>query len=204
MEHKIICDMTPTGFEKCCCDILSGYAESEGLNDFQIIHDKHVKTSDGFYQIDVYAEFTAMHSKFKVLCECKKYKNRVSREKVAVLHRKLESIGANKGVLISTSDFQSGAIEYAKQHGITLIKAEDYDFKNVSFSSGQPGDEDDPFLYMEKDMPAYAAFDITSGTENPRKVFPTKALIKELLIEMTKRVNAMYERSINVDLLGER
>ena len=74
--------MTPTEFEKCCCDILSGYAEAEGLNGFQIIHDKHIKTSDGFYQIDIYAEFSAMHTRIKVLCECKKYKNRISREKL--------------------------------------------------------------------------------------------------------------------------
>ena len=188
MEHKKISEMTPTEFEKCCCDILRGYAEAEKLKNFQITHNKYIKASDGKYQIDVYAEFMAMHTKIKVLCECKKYKNKVSREKVAVLHRKLESIGANKGVLISTSDFQSGAIEYAKQHGIALIKAEDYDFKNMSYSGGQMLDENDPFFLMEKQMPTYVAFDLTSETDLPRKVFPTKAIIKELIDELTARI----------------
>ena len=128
MEHEKICDLAPTEFEQYCCEFLAGYAEKEKLQDFKITHNKILKASDGRYQIDVYAEFTAMGSQFKVLCECKKYKNRVNRDKVAILHRKLESIGAQKGILISTSDFQSGAIEYAKAHGITLIKATDYEF----------------------------------------------------------------------------
>ena len=204
MEHKKISEMTPTEFEKFCFDVLAGYAESDGLSDFHVTHNTHIKTSDGLYQIDVYAEFMALHTKITILCECKRYKNRVSREKVAVLHRKLESTGANKGVLISTSDFQSGAIEYAMQHGIALLKAEDYDFKNVSYSGGQPIDEDDPLLYMEKNMPPYVAFDITSKTEGPRKVFPTKALIKEHLIEMTNKVNEVYGCSIDVNLLDEK
>lgn len=111
MEHKHICDLTPIEFEKYCYDFLNGYAQNEGLQNFKITHNKKIKASDGKYQIDVYAEFTAMGSRFKVLCECKKYKNRVNRDKVAILHRKLESIGAQKGILISTSDFQSGAVE---------------------------------------------------------------------------------------------
>ena len=121
MTYKRISDMTPTEFERCCLDILSGYAEEEHLNGFEITHNKIIKASDGRYQIDVYAKFTAMGARFKILCECKKYKYRVGREKVAVLHRKLDSIGAQKGILISTSDFQSGALEYAKAHGIALI-----------------------------------------------------------------------------------
>ena len=70
---------------------------------------------------------------------------------VAILHRKLESIGAQKGILISTSNFQSGAVEYGKAHGITLIKAEDYHFEYLSHSSGQhQNDDNDPFLYAEQ------------------------------------------------------
>ena len=110
MTYKRISDMTPTEFERCCLDILSGYAEEEHLNGFEITHNKIIKASDGRYQIDVYAEFTAMGARFKILCECKKYKYRVGWEKVAVLHRKLDSIGAQKGILISTSDFQSTRI----------------------------------------------------------------------------------------------
>ena len=54
MTYKRISDMTPTEFERCCLDILSGYAEEEHLNGFEITHNKIIKASDGRYQIDVY------------------------------------------------------------------------------------------------------------------------------------------------------
>jgi len=201
MEQKRICDLTPTEFEKYCFDFLNGYAQKEGLQDFKITHDKIIKASDGKYQIDVYAEFTAMGSRFKVLCECKKYKNRVNREKVEILHSRLESIGAQKGILISTSDFQSGAIEYGKAHGIALIKAEDYHFEYLSHSSGQPqNDDNDPFLYVEKHMPPYVAFDCTADTEEPLEIYPTREIIKELLIEQNRRIKEVLGINVPLDL----
>lgn len=200
MQHKSICDLTPTEFEKYCLDFLNGYAENEKLRDFKITHDKKIKVYDGNYQIDVYAEFTAMGAQFKVLCECKKYKSRVNRDKVTILHRKLESIGAQKGILISTSDFQSGAIEYAKAHGITLIKAEDYHFDYLSHSSGKPeNDENDPFLYVENHMPPYVAFDCTAETEEPLKIYPTKNMIRDLYIEQKQKIKETLGIDIPLD-----
>ncbi len=200
MEHKHIGDLTSTEFEKYCYDFLNGYAQTEGLKDFEIIHNTKIKASDGEYQIDVYAEFTAMGSRFKVLCECKKYKNSVKREKVAVLHRKLESIGAQKGILISTSDFQSGAVEYGKAHGITLIKAEDYRFEYLSHSSDQQQSNDnDPFLYAEKHMPPYVAFDCTADTEEPLKIYPTREMIKELLLEQNLKIKEILGIDLPLD-----
>lgn len=200
MERKRICDLTPTEFEKYCCDFLNGYAEKEKLQNFKITHDTKIKASDGRYQIDVYAEFTAMGAQFKVLCECKKYKNRVNRDKVAILHRKLESIGAHKGILISTSDFQSGAIEYAIAHGIALIKAEDYRFEYLSHSSGtQKSSDNDPFLYAERRMPPYVAFDCTANTENPLKIYPTSEMIKKLLIEQNHKIKEVLGIDIPLD-----
>lgn len=200
MEHKSIYDLTPTEFERYCCDFLTAYAQKENLQDFLITHDTKIKASDGKYQIDVYAEFTAMGAQFKILCECKKYKNRVNRDKVAILHRKLESIGAHKGILISTSDFQSGAIEYAKEHGVALIKAEDYHFEYLSHSSGEPElDDDDPFLYAEQHMPPYVAINYTPDTSEPLKIYPTREMIKELLIEQNKRIKDVMGIDISLD-----
>lgn len=197
-EVPKIIDLTPTEFEKWCAEILRGYAEESNLQDFVIMHDERIVASDGNYQIDIYAEFTALEIKFKVLCECKKYKNRVSREKVAVLHRKLESIGAQKGIMISTSDYQSGAIEYAKEHGIALIKVEDYHFEFLSHSSG-PNimNEDDPFLYAERNMPPYVAFNITSDADEKQKVYPTRATITKLLVEMDRQIKEMMGIDMN-------
>ncbi len=200
MEQKCIRDMPPLEFEKFCCDVLAGYAEEENIRDFKITHSKIIKASDGKYQIDVYAEFTVMGAQFKVLCECKRYKYRVSREKVAVLHRKLESVGAHKGILISTSDFQSGAIEYGKAHGIALIKAEDYHFEYLSHSSGQQqNDDNDPFLYAEKHMPPYVALDCTTDTAEPLKIYPTREMIKGLFIEQNHKIKEILGIDVPLD-----
>lgn len=188
MRNNSFFEITPTEFEMRCRDILAGYAESEGLKSFKITHNKIIHAHDGRYQIDIYAEFTAMGVQFKVLCECKRYTNRVNRDKVAILHRKLESIGAHKGILISTSDFQSGAIEYAKTYGIALIKAEDYRFEYLSHSSGEPEpNENDPFYYLEHHWPPYEAFDCSKDADNPVKVFPTQEMIKSLYTEQQKK-----------------
>lgn len=201
MEHKHICDLTPTEFEKYCCDFLKAYAEKEKLQDFKITHNKKIKATDGKYQIDVYAEFTAMGSQFKVLCECKKYKYRVNKDKVALLHRKLESIGAQKGVLISTSDFQSGAIKYAQAHGIALIKVEDYCFEYLCHSDGkQENVEDSPFFYAETHMPPYVAFECTADLDEPIKIYPTKDIIKQLYTEQNKIIKEVLGIDIPLDL----
>ena len=50
MEHKHICDLTPTEFERYCYDFLNGYAQNEGLQDFKITHNKKIKVSDGKWE----------------------------------------------------------------------------------------------------------------------------------------------------------
>ncbi|WP_460948354.1 restriction endonuclease [Spirosoma daeguense] len=57
-----------------------------------------------------------------VLAECKKYKTPVKREKVEILYSRLQSLGAHKGMIFSTSGFQLGAIEFAAKHGIALVR----------------------------------------------------------------------------------
>ena len=201
MLQDYVCSITPTEFEKYCKNILLGYAEEEKLPNFTITHDTKHRTHDGTYQIDLYATFTAMSVEFKVLCECKQYKNRVNREKVVVLADKVKSLGAHKGMLLSTSDFQSGAVQYAKEHGIALIIVDDYHFEYLSHSSGQPeNDEEDPFLYAEKRMPPYVAFDCTTNTDEPRKVYPTRSMIKELLIQQTEKIKELMGIDINLEL----
>ena len=69
-----IADLFPVEFEKWCTEILRGYAVERNLQDFVIKHNEKIIASDGNYQIDIYAEFTALEVKFKVLCECKKLK----------------------------------------------------------------------------------------------------------------------------------
>ena len=122
---ETILDMTPTEFEKHSLRVLT--EQLHGIENCIFQHDKIIEVDDGNYQIDGYIEFELMGIKYKTLVECKHYKTSISREKVAVLYDKIRACGANKGILVSSSNFQSGAIEYASKHGIALIQLTDAD-----------------------------------------------------------------------------
>lgn len=113
-------EIAPTEFEKLIHDYLSNLGEK--LNYFKAIHNLNIIKVDGNYQIDVYAEFEAFGGVIKVLIECKKYKYSVKRDTVQLLFDKLRATGSHKGMIFSTSGFQSGAIKFAEEHGIALIK----------------------------------------------------------------------------------
>ncbi|MEG0275780.1 MAG: restriction endonuclease [Coprobacillus sp.] len=118
-------ELTPEEFEKYSLEML--LEQTKGLENLKIEHDRVIEAYDGNYQIDGYIEFTVMGIKYETLVECKHYKSSITREKVQILYEKIQSTGAHKGILISTSNFQSGAIQYASIHGIALIQLTEAD-----------------------------------------------------------------------------
>ena len=113
-------DMSPVDFEKHALIIL--HQQLQGIENCLFEHNKIIEVGDGNYQIDGYIEFSLMGVTYKTLVECKHYKGSIEREKVQVLFDKLRACGAQKGILVSSSNFQSGAITYAALHGIALIQ----------------------------------------------------------------------------------
>ena len=112
---------TPAEFEVAVEEIIR--RTGVGLTDFTVTRSEDLQGTDGCYEIDVTARFTAFGgASFVMLVECKRYEDPIKREKVQVLRDKLQSIGAHKGMMVSTSTFQSGAIEYAEKHGIALVQ----------------------------------------------------------------------------------
>ena len=114
-------NMSPTEFEQYTLFFLDKLFKERGIERYAIRHDVIKKGVDGNYQIDASVEFYVMGVKMLVLVECKHYKNPVEREQIQVLHDKIDSIGAHKGIFVTTSSYQSGAIQYAKKHGIALL-----------------------------------------------------------------------------------
>jgi restriction system protein len=100
------------------------YLESTSgrLRQFQTEHRESIDGHDGTYEIDITARFRIFGADFLVLVECKHHKNSIKREHVQMLHCKLVTLGAQKAMLFSTSGFQEGAVEYAIQHGIALVR----------------------------------------------------------------------------------
>lgn len=140
-NRKAFIELSSEDFERISIKILK--EQTSNLNDVIIEHNKIIKTFDGNYQIDGYIEFTLMGTQFRAIIECKHYKSSISREKVQVLQGKIQSLGAHKGILISTANFQSGAIDYAKIHGIALIQlteeSTNYITRDIHFNSNTFG-----------------------------------------------------------------
>ena len=112
--------ITPSDFELLVKGILDAAAGE--LVNYRSEHLESLSGRDGEYVIDVVATFSALGARFVVLVECKHHARRIERQDVQVLHAKLKSLGAQKGMLFSTSQFQSGAVEYASAHGIALVE----------------------------------------------------------------------------------
>lgn len=113
-------NITPREFEKEVKKLFSIKENKYKL--IEIIHDKKIQNEDQEYQIDIYYEFEQADFSFKVLVECKRHKGAVSRELIQVLNDKLTETGTHKGILVSTSGFQKGAISYARRKGIALVR----------------------------------------------------------------------------------
>jgi len=113
-------NITPREYELAVKSILDG--AGLGLMDFKSQHLEKVAGVDGAYSIDVTVRFSALGASFLVLVECKHEQRKIERQAVQILHDKLRSTGAQKGILFSVSGFQDGAIDYAGVHGIALVQ----------------------------------------------------------------------------------
>jgi len=113
-------DASPADFERFVADLFR-VAEPQ-VKSFSVVEHDVTLTPDGKYDLDTTIRFELLGAHFLVLVEAKMHKNPIKRDLVQILHQKIQSIGAHKGILVSTSRFQAGAVQYALSHGIALVK----------------------------------------------------------------------------------
>jgi len=112
--------VSPSEYELAVKSILD--AAAPGLVSYESSHQQTIPGVDGDYIIDVLAKFSALGGIIVVLVECKHEGRKTERHDIQVLHQKLQSTGAHKGMVFSTAGFQSGALEFAKVHGIATVQ----------------------------------------------------------------------------------
>lgn len=84
--------------------------------------EKTLPTVRSKIEIDVYSvETTGDGRCYSLVCECKNWKSAVPQEKVLALRSVMNDVGANKGYIISTGGFQSGAFDAAAATNISLV-----------------------------------------------------------------------------------
>jgi restriction system protein len=155
-------DISPRDFEVQ----VKKHLESLGkeIKDFKVTHNVVSNSHDGEYQIDVEVIFFAFEVEFKVLVECKKYNSPIKRDMIQILKDKIERLGAHKGIIYTTSGFQSGAIRYAKEHGIALVKI--VEGKALYEVRGNTNHEIPPWVQL----PDYALFQVLAASESSFKM----------------------------------
>jgi restriction system protein len=113
-------ELSPEDYELAVADLVKTCGQE--VADWQVKHLDPVDGLDGTYVIDVTVRFRIFGADFLTLFECKRHASPVKREHVQVLRDKLVSTGAQKGVVVAASGFQSGALSYAKAHRIACVR----------------------------------------------------------------------------------
>jgi restriction system protein len=122
-DHWPSFDITPKDYEEAVAAIAKSM--NLGLVGWEVKHLDPVEGLDGTYIMDVTARFQLAGMDFLILFECKRHKDPVKRSDVQVLLTKLQSTGAQKGVVVAATGFQSGALEFAQAHGIACVRLVD-------------------------------------------------------------------------------
>ena len=180
--------ISPVEFELFCLETLKAYAVEEKLQDFVIKHNQRVETPDSTYQIDVLAEYTLFGCKNLLVVECKKHSNSIKRPVVTDLYTKMQSMGAQKGLVISTAGFQSDAVKFAGSHGIALWQVCDRFIKRYSALAG-PVIPQYMLLHLEAEryLPKYIMMEWNCDSDYPYlELYPTKEMYNTAYQEASK------------------
>ncbi|MFD6102661.1 restriction endonuclease [Nocardia salmonicida] len=113
-------DISPAEFEEWVVELFQ--AVQGQVDNLQVnLHEK-IQGVDGEYDFDATVRFEFAGMTFLVIVEAKHHNHPIKRDVVSVLKDKMHSVGAHKGIIVATAPFQKGAVEYAKVHGIALLK----------------------------------------------------------------------------------
>jgi restriction system protein len=144
-------DISPVDFEKQVETWLANSSE-KGIEELDIRHRERLEELGGEYEyeIDIVVKLELFEgASIVVLVECKCYNpsNTIKRDLITVLHGKLNDVGAHKGMIFSTSNFQKGALQYAEKHGIATVLVQD------GRASYQTKDKDKQLARLRKPPP---------------------------------------------------
>jgi len=77
------------------------------------------------HKIDVWVRFRKFGIETTWVVECKHWNTAVTKEKVLTLRSVVEDVGADRGILVSSAGFQSGAVRAASKTNVTLTGLEE-------------------------------------------------------------------------------
>lgn len=82
---------------------------------------KKIESIRSEIEIDVFAKELIDDRQYSIICECKYWKSNIPQLYVHALRTVVNDTGVNKAYIITTSDFQKGAIESVESTNVELI-----------------------------------------------------------------------------------
>jgi restriction system protein len=147
---RVPADISPTEFEKLVLEWLRRAAGRQK----QTIEAQHLGVAQGDggeYKIDVLVTFHAFQGAlFLVLVECKHQRRPVEREDVMVLESKMRDVHAQKGLLFSTSGFQSGALVFAATKRIGTVAVVEGEWLYETSAAGSRPIKPPPWAHSDR------------------------------------------------------
>jgi hypothetical protein len=162
-------EMTPEEFELWIGELYA--AATPSVDSLKVTIHERVRGVDGTYDIDATVRYRLFGMDFLVLVEAKRHKNAIKRGLVQELHSKMQSVGAQKGVMFATADFQYGAIAFAATHGIALIRVTEGRFLYETRSALDRTALTPEQARDQWGLPTFAGHLLTPG-ESPNSVIP--------------------------------
>lgn len=88
--------------------------------------EKVTETARGKAELDVYAEELIKGRKYSIVCECKYWKANIPQNVVHGFRTVVSDLGCNIGYIITTSDFQSGAVNTSEFTNVQLLTWDEF------------------------------------------------------------------------------
>jgi hypothetical protein len=112
--------MTPRDYEGAVARLFSSLPPV--VSNLRVQHGDPISTPDGDYAIDTTVRYELFGAEYLTLVEAKLRSRPIERRFVQELYQKVLSAGAQKGILVASTRFQRGAVQFARVHGIALVQ----------------------------------------------------------------------------------
>jgi len=109
-------------YEKVTRAIFQTLVDQDQAQNISVEHNKQLQGKYLSHQCDVYWKFESAGMEYSTIVECKNWNQRLKQENLLAFRAKLEDLNNPKGVIVTRSGYQKGAVKYAKAHGILLYE----------------------------------------------------------------------------------
>lgn len=199
-------------YELLVKDIYDKLLSEEGI---EVFHRRELrgKRSGQMYEMDLSFEFEKVGVRFLVLIECKHYSRSVGIDDAIELAYKVDDIGAQKGILVTTHDFQKGVFSIAKAAGLALVKIFRPGEFDVNIADvGPPDYEAEYFLdyrdYIARGEPpppvGFGLLDVLpSILDFTGESLSNRSLLIQSAVDDARRIKTDFDRAEEATLLSQ-